>query len=151
MEYKSVDQLAEIARVKPGPGTAPLAPPPPLSQAARLRRWAEILEQDPGRRLGTFFETEYQTPLAREALRAPNSPISVAYADADLRADGLTGDRYGDGKRYFGLSDHQMHHVLCYCHYGSTVSAGTAARAVRGILKVYEHPGFFSRMRRFFG
>jgi hypothetical protein len=147
MEYKSVGQLAEIARVNPEAAPAP----PPLSQVERLKRWAEILERDPGRRLGTFFETEYQTPMARDALRAPQSPVALAYADPVLRGDGLAGDRYGDAKRYFGISDHQMHHVLCYCHYGSTVSAGAAARAIRGVLKVYEAQGFFSHVRRFFG
>ena len=145
MEYKSVGQLAEVARVNP---EAP--PAPPLSQVERLRRWADVLEQDPGRRLGTFLETEYQTPMARDALRAPQSPVALAYADKVLRGDGLAGDRYGDAKRYFGVSDHQMHHVLCYCHYGSTVSAGAAARAIRDVLKVYEHPGFLRRVRALF-
>ncbi len=147
MEYKSVEQVAEVARVK---FEAPPPAPTPLTQVERLKRWAEILERDPGRRLGTFFETEFQSPLAREALRAPNSPVTVAHADRQLRDDGLSSDRYGDARRYFGLSDHQMHHVLCYCHHGSTVSAGTAAKALRGVLKVYEHPGIFSRMRSFF-
>jgi hypothetical protein len=145
MEYKSVEQLAQLARV-----AVEATPSPALTQAQRLERWAEVLEANPGRRLNTFFETEHQAPALRDAMRPVGSPISVAFADPVLRGDGLADDSYGEARRYFGLSDHQFHHVLCYCHYGSTVSAGTAARAVRGVLKAYTHPGIFARMRRFF-
>jgi hypothetical protein len=145
MEYKSVEQLARVARVE-----TEAQPSPPLSQVERLARWAELLEADPGRRLNTFFETEYQPAVARDAMRPADSPISIAYADPVLRRDGLADDSYGEAKRFFGVSDHQLHHVLCYCHYGATVSAGTAARAIRGVMKVYSHPGFLARVRRFF-
>jgi hypothetical protein len=145
MEYKSVEQLAQVARVE-----VEATPSPPLSQAERLQRWAELLEQSPSRRLNTFFETEYQAAVARDLMRPSDSPISIAYADPVLRGEGLADDSYGEAKRFFGLSDHQLHHVLCYCHYGATVSSGTAARAIRGVLKVYSHPGFFARVRRFF-
>ena len=145
MEYKSVEQLARLARV-----AVEAKPSLPLTQVQRLERWAELLEANPGRRLNTVFETEYQLPRARDAMRPADSPISVAFADPVLRGDGLADDSYGEARRYFGLNDHQLHHVLCYCHYGSTVSAGTAARALRGVLKAYAHPGIFARMRRFF-
>jgi hypothetical protein len=145
MEYKSVEQLARLARVE-----AEAKPQPQMTQVERLRRWADLLEENPGRRLNTFFETEYQLPAARDALRPADSPISIALADPALRRDGLADDSYGEAKRFFGLSDHQMHHVLCYCHYGSTVSAGTAARAIRGVERTYGNSGFLARVRRFF-
>jgi hypothetical protein len=147
MEYKSVEQMARLARVE---AEAAPALPPPLTQNQRLERWATILEENPSRRLNTFFETEYQLPTARDAMRPQGSPISVAFADPQLRADGLRDDSYGEAKRYFGLSDHQMHHVLCYCHYGATMSAGTAARALRSIVMAYTQPGLMARMRRLF-
>ena len=146
MEYKSVEELTRLGRVE-----AEAKAPPPMSQLARLDRWADILEAEPGRRLNTFFETEYQLPVARDTMRSAGSPISIAFADATLRADGLTDDTYGTAKRYFGLNDRQLHQVLCYCHYGSTVSAGTAARALRGVIESYAHLGFhLARVRRIF-
>jgi hypothetical protein len=145
MEYKSVEQLAQLARVE-----AEAKPKAEMSQVERLERWATLLEATPGRRLNTFFETEYQLPVARDAMKPTDSPISVAYADETLRGEGLADDSYGEAKRFFGLSDHQLHHVLCYCHYGSTVSAGTAARAIRGVARAYSHTGFFARVKRIF-
>jgi hypothetical protein len=144
MEYKSVEQLARLATVEAE------AARPRMSQVARLERWADLLEANPSRRLNTFFETEYQMPVARDAMRPADSPISVAYDDPVLRREGLGDDSYGGAKRFFGLSDHQLHHVLCYCHYGATVSAGTAARALRGVVKSYAQAGFLARMRSMF-
>ena len=59
MEYKSVEELARLARVE-----AEAKPSTPMSQVDRLERWADLLEQNPSRRLNTFFETEYQLPVA---------------------------------------------------------------------------------------
>ncbi len=143
MEYKSVEQLARVATVDAETQTAPA-----MTQMQRLQRWAELLERHPGRRLNTFFQTEYQRPEMRDAMRAGESPISVAFADPTLRAAGLGDDTYGEAKRFFDLSDHQLHHVLCYCHYGATMSADTAARAVRGVVAGMARPGFVERVRQ---
>jgi hypothetical protein len=145
MEYKSVEELARLATVE-----AEAKPSPPMSQADRLNRWAELLEINPSRRLNTFFETEYQLPVARDAMRPEDTPISVAFADPALRGAGLIDDSYGEAKRFFGLTDHQLHHVLCFCHYGATVSSGTAARALRSISRVHTQAGFLARVRQIF-
>jgi hypothetical protein len=145
MEYKSVAKLAEVATVNAE------ARPSPMSQSARLQRWAGLLEQNPERRLNSLFETEHHLPTARDAMRVAGSPISVAFADPILRGEGLAGDSYGEAKRFFGLKDHQLHHALCYCHYGATLSAGTAAGALRGVVSDLTGNGFTARVRRWFG
>ena len=48
MEYKSVEQLARLARVE-----VEAKPAPRMSQVARLERWADLLEVNPARRLNT--------------------------------------------------------------------------------------------------
>jgi hypothetical protein len=125
MEYKTVRQLETVAEVT-SEGRA-------LSRTERLERWAELLERDPDRKLNTFFETEYESDDKRGGLRREDSPISVAFADPVLRAVGLQDDSYGEGKKFFEVSDWELHRVVCYCHYGAAVSARDAARVVRMI------------------
>ncbi|MDP9812634.1 hypothetical protein J2W42_005504 [Rhizobium tibeticum] len=48
-------------------------------------------------------------------------PIAVAYEDAVFRAEGLSDDTYGEAKRFFELSDWQLHRFVCSCHSGTTV------------------------------
>ena len=133
MEYKTVEQLEQVAEVHPQR--------PVMSQRERLERWAELLEQQPSRDLNSFYETEYQSRRVRAALSCDGSPISVAFEDPLLRAAGLKDDSYGEAKRFFGISDWELHKVVCYCHYGATMSAGTAARSVRAIVTETANPG----------
>ncbi len=108
---------------------------PLMSRSQRLERWAELLEQIPGRRLSTLPQTENQPVRTRVTMRADGSPLSVAFADPVLRAAGLEDDTYGEAKRFFELTDHQLHRTICYCHFGATVSASTAAHYVRKALR----------------
>jgi hypothetical protein len=57
----------------------------------------------------------------------------VAYEDPLLRAAGLRGDTIGDAADFFGLSHAQLHHLVCYCHHGSTMSPQATAAQVRGL------------------
>ncbi|HEX6957139.1 MAG TPA: hypothetical protein VF194_04070 [Ferrovibrio sp.] len=102
-----------------------------LNQQERLHRWNELLRRHQERALATFFEIEYLEPELRDRTRCDNSAISVAFEDPVLRADGLTDDTYGTAKRYFGLTDRQMHRIVCYCHHGATAYAGGVAYMVR--------------------
>lgn len=122
MKYRSLDQLVRDADVHPGTS---------MSRRERLERWAELLERQPERRLCAIEGTEFGGRRDREAKRADNSPLTVASADPVLRAEGLQGDRVGDAVRFFGLSHHDIHRVVCYCHHGATVSPGTVAACVR--------------------
>lgn len=128
MRHRTREQLSEVAQLEP------LLQPAVLSRKERLERWAELLEQKPQLLLSTIFETEYQPIGVREHLRSDNSPISVALEDPILRSAGLQNDTFGEAKRFFEVSDGQLHEVICYCHFGTTVSAATAARTIRSTL-----------------
>jgi hypothetical protein len=123
MKHFALEQLQTFADVE--------REQPPLSRNQRIERWAELLELSPGQRLATLHQTENLPSKEREGIRADGSPISVAFEDAILRAAGLEGDSYGEAKRFFELTDYQLHRALCYCHFGATVSAATAAHYVR--------------------
>ncbi|ASY65536.1 hypothetical protein SJ05684_b45540 (plasmid) [Sinorhizobium sojae CCBAU 05684] len=143
MKHHAIDELQIVAEVNQD------FPRRALSRSERLERWAELLEQNPQRRLSTLHETEYQPARVRATMRGDGTPISVAFEDPVLRAAGLENDSYGEAKRFFELSDEQLHKVICYCHFGATVSASTAARHIRAML-VEKQPGLFARLRQIF-
>jgi hypothetical protein len=104
----------------------------PLTKCERLERWAEVLEREGGaRRLKTLYQIEYASRAERAALRADDSPLSIAFKDARLRAAGLAGDTIGDAVAFFEVSEMEMHNILCFCHHGETMSAHEAAARVR--------------------
>ena len=124
MKHQTLEQLQVVAEVDQGY-------PKTMSRIERLVRWAELLEANPEQRLSTLHQTEYRAVGAREIMRGDNTPISVAFRDPVLSAAGLKNDSYGEAKRFFELTDGQLHEVICYCHFGATVSAATAAHHVR--------------------
>ena len=105
-----------------------------LTRRERLERWIEVLGREPGRALNTLREIEHKPREARRASRVDNSPLTVAYNDPVLRADGLASDRLGDAVDYFELSDEEAHQVFCSCLYGE--SAGSVAARLRSTMKV---------------
>lgn len=138
MKHHSIEQLQAFAEVRPA------SPHLPMTRTERLERWAELLEREPERRLGTLSGTEYTPRAARQALRVAGSPITVAFEDAGFRSDGLADDSYGEAKRFFDLSDRQLHNIVCYCHFGEAVRGANAARRVRAAI------GWWPRIRAFF-
>lgn len=126
MNYKTLEQIARDADVHSSPT---------MSRRQRLERWAELLEQQPERRLCAIEGTEFGARREREAKRADNSPVSVAFEDPVLRAEGLGGDRVGDAIAFFGLSESELHRLVCYCHYGLTVSPGAVATRLRAMTR----------------
>lgn len=121
---------------------------PPLSRNERLARWAELLEQVSHHHLSTLYETEHQSAAIRASMRAEGTPISVAFKDPVLRAAGLENDTYDEAKRFFEISDEQLHRIVCYCHFGVAVSGADAASRVRSILE--SKTSLFARIREFF-
>ncbi len=89
----------------------------------------------PGRMLKTLEEIEFRPSRERAAMRADNSPLSVAYADPVLREEGLRSDRLGDATTFFRISEHQAHRVVCSCLNGRTIESGRAAQKVRAIAR----------------
>jgi hypothetical protein len=122
MKYRSLEQIALEADVHPGTG---------MSRRERLERWVELLDRQPWRRLSTIEGTEFGSRREREAKRSDHSPLTVAFEDPVLRAEGLRGDRVGDAVEFFDLSHGEVHRLVCYCHHGRTVSPGTVAARVR--------------------
>jgi hypothetical protein len=124
MEYKSA---AEIERA--GGAAAGV----PASREERLMRWAEALARLGGQRLHTLWRTEHAARSLRASMRADESPLTVAFADPLLRIAGLRDDTYAEARRFFQLTDNELHWIVCYCHFGETMSADAAARQVRAI------------------
>ena len=139
MQHQTLKDLKAVAQVYPDLAR------PVMTRRERLERWAGLLEQRPERRLATLHGTEYQAGGARATMRGSGSPLSVAFDDPVLRAEGLENDSYGEAKRFFELSDWQLHGVVCYCHFGETVTAGSAARHVRAAIN--PRTGIFARLR----
>jgi hypothetical protein len=124
MEHKPVETLrgvAEVHEFKQGF----------LSRRERLERWAEVLERQPKRRLRSLGEIEFTPEDKRPELRSDESPITVAFEDPVLRADGLRSDKLGDAVEFFDLSDRAAHRLLCSCMNGWSMEAGVTARKVR--------------------
>jgi hypothetical protein len=128
MEHKNRDQIRDVADILPSYLQAR-----PLSKRERLELWIEALEREGGRRLRTLFEIEYAPTAKRAGLRADDSPLSVAFSDPRLCAEGLAGDTIGDAAAFFGISERELHNIVCFCHSGETMSAETAAARVRTV------------------
>ncbi|PDT17705.1 hypothetical protein CO670_05940 [Rhizobium sp. J15] len=143
MEQYALEQLKTVAKVSTTFKRLE------LTRRERIERWAESLERSPRPFLKTLHETEYQPIADRMALRDDDTPISVAFADPILRAAGMENDSYGEAKRFFELSDEQLHELVCFCHFGESVSAAAVARRVRKIVDP-KPSGFFAQLRAFF-
>ena len=90
--------------------------------------------------LQTLRETEHERYYERMRMREDGSPLSVAFEEPVLRSAGLKDDTFGEAARFFSLSDWELHNVLCYCHFGSTVSAREVASRVRAIQQQVNSP-----------
>ncbi len=73
-------------------------------------------------------------------VRADDSPLTVAYEDPVLRAEGLASDRLGDAMDFFELNDNEAHVAFCSCHVGSSFEARFAASRVRALIKEASPP-----------
>ncbi len=143
MEHKTLDEIRDVADIRPSWLVSR-----PLTKCERLERWAEVLERQGGRRLKTLFEIEYLSRAERAALRANDSPLSVAFADPRLRAAGLAGDTVGDAVAFFEVGEMELHNILCFCHHGDTMSADAAAARVRAaaVRAAWNRPLYLSPM-----
>jgi len=128
MKHQTYDELQAVADVQSELRRSP------MTRSQRLERWAELLEMNPDRCLGALPGTEHQPSTIRQTMRSSGSPITVAFEDPILRAEGLEGDTYGDARRFFEVTDWQLHDIVCHCHVGATMPAGLAARRVRAAI-----------------
>ena len=128
MQHQTLEQLQNIAEISAGKTH------PAMTRGKRLERWAELLEREPNRRFATLHQTEYQPIESRGTMRSVGSPISVAFDDPILRAEGLEDDSYDSAKRFFEITDRQLHEIICSCNYGTSMTGGIAARHVRAAM-----------------
>ena len=126
MEYRTLEELTGLADVQDASVRRPS-----LSKIERLERWAATLERQAGCRLQTLQGTEFGSWAQRRLKRADNSPLTVAYADPILRAEGLKSDRLGDAVDFFGISEEEAHRIFCYCYFGASMLAEDVASRVR--------------------
>jgi hypothetical protein len=85
------------------------------------------------RRCAPCGKPSTNTYYERQQMREDNSPLTVAFDEPVLRSAGLKDDTFGEAARFFNLSDWELHNVLCYCHFGATVSAREVATRVRAM------------------
>lgn len=124
-------------------GNVHVLDPQQLTRSQRLDRWAIALERMGEARLRTLRETEHKPYFKRMQMREDGSPLTVAYEEPVLRSAGLKDDTFGEAASFFSLSDWELHNILCYCHFGDTVSAGEVASRVR---TVQRHVDAFARI-----
>jgi hypothetical protein len=141
MKHHTLEQLKTVAEVQPDQ-TRPV-----MTRTQRLERWAMLLSKEPDRRLATLHGTEYQPDERRLSMRSAGSPLTIAFQDPVLRAEGLANDTYGEARRFFELTDWQMHEIVCHCHLGETMRAGSAASRVRAAIGGSRGGGIFARLR----
>jgi len=141
MKHQTLEELhgmAEVERSFPG-----------MTRRQRLEHWAMLLERNSEQCLAAFPGTEYMTFDVRHKAQSLGSALSVAFADPILRAEGLKNDTYGEAKRFFELTDWQLHAIVCHCHVGGTMKAGWAAVQVRSAIG--REGKLFSRLREAIG
>ena len=127
MEHKPLSELEAIADVERAETVF-------MTRQQRVQRWIEVLAAQPNRLLRPLYEIEYCAPGDRRGCRADNSPLSVAYDDRVLRAQGLQSDRVGDCMDFFAITEHQVHYAFCSCHVGSSFKSKETANRLRRLL-----------------
>lgn len=105
---------------------------PCMTRREKLIRWAELLEATP-RRVRSLPEVELLPQSERAAARAEGSAVALAFADPSFRTAGLAGDRFGDARAFFELSEREAHSILCSCMLGGEPTSARVAAAVRRV------------------
>lgn len=152
MEHKSLEQLRNQAVVVELEER--VAPSPRELRRMRLERLATVLAQHDGP-VTLLTRIEYLPERDRMPLRIDNSPLEIAYRDPVLRAQGLAGDRLGDGITFFDLSQAEAHYLLCDCHYSGMITGDMIAVRARAIANRMSFGEMFTKLggalRQLFG
>lgn len=102
---------------------------PTMTRNDKLERWASVVEKYQ-HYLIQFDRLEHRTPVERERCSQPGSALDLASQDPVLKDAGLTGGTVGEVKKFFELSDQQIHEFSCNCD-GSHSSQVVSSR-IRG-------------------
>lgn len=117
----SKEQLAELS--------VP-APVVTMSRAAKIERWARLVEKT-DYNFYIFHRLEYMSEGERDAQCHPGSAFAVAANDPVLKDAGLAGPTIGDAKKFFEISDQQLHAFSCDC--SGHISNNNMAARIRGL------------------
>jgi hypothetical protein len=128
MKHRTLEEIrpvAQVVAVGPDPARA--------IRRERLERLATLLENHKGP-LRLLSRMEFLPEQERMLLRDEFSPLTVAYRDPLLRAQGLKGDCLGDAMTFFDLSSREAHYLLCDCHhYAGMVTRQMLADRTRAV------------------
>lgn len=97
-----------------------------MTRVEKLTRWAELLRKC-GHAIYLGDRIEYLSPEARDATEWMCSPMSVAAADPVLTDAGLKNGTIGEAKRFFEITDEDVHAFSCNCG-GHQTGANMASR-----------------------
>jgi hypothetical protein len=111
---------------------------PPMSKAERLHRWADNLELQEQLQREALDDAALRTRDRWCRTPADRSPLTVAFEDWALQAEGLRGDRVGDALAFFDLSVSEMQRIIGSGYGSRTIPAAVAAKRVRALAKQAE-------------
>lgn len=103
---------------------------PVMSKREKLMRLAALVRSF-GYSLYMFNGLEYRTARELETMVHPFSAFALAAKDPILQDAGLQGDSVADAKRFFELSNDELHAFSCDC--GGHLSNGAMARRIETI------------------
>ncbi len=144
MEYRTIDEIRHEATVTPSASQK-------MSRRQRMERWAAAVDHCQHRHLTPLSRIEFRPQRERAEMRADYSPLSVAYNDPILRAEGLRSDRLGDAMSFFVLSGSEAHYLPCDCSYGSAVAADILATRLRWLATQLRLCDVWAKIRNAFG
>lgn len=145
MEYRTIREIEGVA-------TVTRLQVRRMSRRERLQRWAAVLEGNPTQPIKPLMRVEFLPRQERMMARREDSPLTVAYRDPVLRDEGLGGDSLGEAMRFFELSDHEAHYLVCDCHYhgGMSMTPEGVAKRARAIADRVTLREVWDRLRAWF-
>jgi len=144
MKHQDPEKLIENAELLPVTPDQKV-----MTRQERLERWADALQAHTGE-LNALREIEYLPFRERRAYRGPNTPLTVAFNDPELRSAGLAGDRLGDAMDFFEMSNEDAHRLLCDCHYHGTMTGPGLAYRIRHYMQRSERGNLWERASNVF-
>lgn len=145
MEYRTIREIKGVATVTRLRAT-------PMSRRQRLERWAAALETNPAQAIRPLVRVEFLPRQERMLMRRDDSPLTVAFRDPVLREEGLTGDSLGEAMKFFDLSDHEAHYLVCDCHYhgGLAMTPANVAKRIHSLASRVTFHEMWNRVRAWF-
>lgn len=111
-----------------------------MTRAEKLSRWASLL-RGYSHYLAMGHAIEHLPQRDRDAYTWGCSPMSVAAADQVFQDAGLKNDTVGEAKRFFEITDEDVHSFTCNC--GGVQTGEQMAKRIEAIAN---GPGIISKI-----